>query len=104
MGEGERWLTITAPDQNDLEITLMEISEGKKYSKESAKQLRQLIKDGAFGFGVFKTNDINATYEELKGKGVEFTKPPTKEFYATEAIFKDDSGNWFSLTERQKEG
>ncbi len=102
MGEGERWLTIAAPEQENLEITLMEITEGRKYTKESAEQLRKLIKDGTFGFGVFETNDINATYEELKGKGVEFIKPPTKEFYATEALFKDDSGNWFSLTERQK--
>jgi len=70
--------TLTAPDQNDLEITLMEISEGRKYSKESSKQLRQLIKDGTFRFGVFKTNDINATYEELKEKGVEFTPPQSK--------------------------
>jgi hypothetical protein len=32
-------------------------------------------------------------------KGVEFTKAPKKEFYGTEAIFKDDSGNWFSLAQ-----
>lgn len=101
-GEGERWLTLNAPEDNNLEITLMEISEGIKYSKESAEQLRGLIKNGTFGFGVFETNDINATYEELKGKGVEFTKSPTKEFYATEALFKDDSGNWFSLTEKPR--
>jgi len=35
----------------------------------------------------------------MKAKGVEFTKLPTKEFYGTEAIFKDDSGNWFSLAQ-----
>ena len=39
------------------------------------------------------------TYEELKAKGVEFIKPPTKEFYGTEALFKDNSGNWFSLAQ-----
>ena len=100
-GEGERWLTLTAPDQPELEITLMAVTESDKMSKETANQFRELIKSGAFGFGVFETNDINATYEELKGKGVEFIKPPTKEFYATEALFKDNSGNWFSLTERQ---
>jgi len=102
MGEQGRWLTLVVPEQEDLEIILMEVSEGRKYSKELSEQFRELIKKSTFGFGVFETNDINATYEELKGKGVEFTKPPTKEFYATEALFKDDSGNWFSLTERQK--
>jgi len=37
----------------------------------------------------------------LKGKGVEFTKPPTEEFYGFEALFKDDSGNWFSLGQKK---
>ena len=41
------------------------------------------------------------TYEELKAKGVEFTKAPKKEFYGFEALFKDDSGNWFSLGEKK---
>ena len=54
------------------------------------------------GFGVFECNDLLATYEELKAKGVEFTKPPKKEFYGFEALFKDDSGNWFSLGEKSK--
>jgi hypothetical protein len=29
-------------------------------------------------------------------------KEPKEEFYGVEALFKDNSGNWFSLTERQK--
>jgi hypothetical protein len=39
----------------------------------------------------------------MKAKGVEFKKAPTKEFYGTEALFKDDSGNWFSLSELHPE-
>ena len=37
--------------------------------------------------------------EEMKSKGVEFKKPPTREFYGFEALFVDDSGNWFSLSQ-----
>jgi len=62
--------------------------------------MRDLVSKGTFGFAVFECNDLLATYEELKAKGVVFTKPPTKEFYAFEALFKDDSGNWFSLGEK----
>jgi hypothetical protein len=47
--------------------------------------------------------NLNATYEELKSKGVVFKKPPTKEFYAYEALFLDDSVNWFSLGEKEEE-
>jgi catechol 2,3-dioxygenase-like lactoylglutathione lyase family enzyme len=102
MGPGMRWLTVTPPEQPDLEITLMPITDGMMFTKESAEQMRQLVRNGTFGFGVFECNDLLATYEELKGKGVAFTKPPKKEFYGFEALFKDDSGNWFSLGEKKK--
>ena len=102
MGPGMRWLTITSPDQPELEIILMPISEGLNFTKESAEQMRTLVKNGTFGFAVFESDDIYATYEELKAKGVEFTKPPKEEFYGVEALFKDDSGNWFSLGQKKK--
>ena len=96
-----RWLTVGPKDQPDLEIILMAIKEGMSFTKESAEQMRILVKNGTFGFGVFECNNLEATYEELKSKGVEFKKPPTKEFYGYEALFKDDSGNWFSLGEKK---
>lgn len=102
MGPGMRWLTICAPDQPDLEIALMAISEGMMFKKETAEQMREMVRQGTFGFGVFECNDLLATYEELKAKGVEFTKPPTEEFYGFEALFKDDSGNWFSLGQKKQ--
>ena len=100
MGPGMRWLTVTPPEQPELEITLMPIVEGMLFTKESAETMRDLVKKGTFGFGVFETRDIYATYEELKAKGVEFSKPPKEEFYGVEALFKDDSGNWFSLGQK----
>jgi hypothetical protein len=69
------------------------------FSKETVKALKELVEKGAFGLGVYTCSDIYATYEELKAKGVQFTKAPVKEFYGTEALFKDDSGNWFSLAQ-----
>jgi predicted enzyme related to lactoylglutathione lyase len=61
------------------------------------------MEKGALGAGVFDTDDCRATYEELKSRGVEFLSPPAERPYGIEAVFKDNSGNWFSLTER-KEG
>ena len=102
MGPGARWLTVCPPEQPDLEIALMAISEGMMFSKGAAESMRKLVADGTFGFGVFECNDLLATYEELKAKGVEFKKAPTQEFYGFEALFKDDSGNWFSLGQKDK--
>lgn len=101
MGPGMRWLTVCPPEQPELEISLMLVSAGMMFDEHSAAQMRDLVSRGTFGFGVFECNNLMATYEELKAKGVEFTKAPTKEFYGYEALFKDDSGNWFSLGEKK---
>ena len=103
IGEDAFWLTVSPKEQTEIEITLMPINKGGMFSKELAKNLTELVSKGTFGFGVFECLDIYATYQELKSKGVEFTKEPTQEFYGIEAMFKDDSGNWFSLTQFNKE-
>lgn len=101
MGPGNRWLTVTPPGQPGLEISLFLVTEGPIFTKETVATMTDLIQKGTFGPGVFECNDIYATYEELKSKGVEFTKAPTEEFYGVEALFKDDSGNWFSLGQKK---
>jgi catechol 2,3-dioxygenase-like lactoylglutathione lyase family enzyme len=99
MGGGARWLTVTPPEQPELEITLFLVAEGGMFDKETVQTMKALIKKGTFGAAVFTCKDIFATYEELKSKGVVFKKTPTKEFYGYEALFLDDSGNWFSLSQ-----
>lgn len=99
MGNDMRWLTVCPPEQPELEITLFLVNEGGMFPKEAVKTMRELIQSGTFGAAVFTCKDLLATYEELKAKGVVFKKPPTKEFYGFEALFIDDSGNWFSLSE-----
>jgi len=101
MGKDARWLTVTPPEQPELELVLFPVIVGKMFTEETVKLMRELISKGTFGPGVFTCKDIYATYEELKSKGVEFVKQPVKEFYATEALFKDDSGNWFSIQQQE---
>lgn len=103
IGNDAFWLTVCPKEQKEIEITLMPINKGGMFKEDVAKNLSELVKNGTFGFGVFECVDIYATYQELKDKGVVFTKEPTQEFYGIEAMFKDDSGNWFSLTQFKKE-
>lgn len=103
MDNGFRWLTVTPPGQPEMEIVLAEPNE-PMFDKELVPHVRALLDKDAMGGGVWETDDANKTYEELKAKGIEFTKPPTKEFYGIEALFKDGCGNWFSMTQHPKEG
>ena len=101
MENGLRWLTVTPPGQPDVEIVLMEPNP-PMFDEAQTTALRTLLAQHAMGGGVWETDACQKTYEALKAKGIEFLKPPTQEFYGTEALFRDGCGNWFSLTERPK--
>lgn len=42
-------------------------------------------------------DDLEATYETLKARGVEFLAPPKKESWGTSVVFKDSEGNQLHL-------
>jgi catechol 2,3-dioxygenase-like lactoylglutathione lyase family enzyme len=102
MDNGFRWLTVTPPGQPDVEIVLSAPVE-PMFSADLIPHVRALLDKDAMSGGVWEADDCQKTYEELRARGIEFIKPPTKEFYGVEALFRDGCGNWFSLTERPKE-
>jgi catechol 2,3-dioxygenase-like lactoylglutathione lyase family enzyme len=102
MDNGFRWLTVAPPGQDDMEIVLMEPNP-PVFAPELVPHLRALLEQDAMGGGVWESDDCQKTYEELQARGIQFTKPPTREFYGVEALFLDGCGNWFSLTERPKQ-
>jgi catechol 2,3-dioxygenase-like lactoylglutathione lyase family enzyme len=101
MDGGFRWLTVSPKTQPDMELILYEPRAMGMMDEATAKQIRGLLEKGVLGGGVFDTDNCQKTYEELKAKGVEFIQPPKDNPYGIEAIFKDNSGVWFSLTQRK---
>ena len=51
----------------------------------------------------FWCDDVFATADAMKKKGVVFTKEPTTEQWGSVAVFKDPDGNQFALSSRGKE-
>jgi len=96
---GFRWLTVSPADQEDFSIVLMAIPGEPVMTDESAEQVRALMAKGFVGTVFLTTDDCQASYEELKGRGVEFTEAPEERPYGIDAGFRDPSGNSFRLTE-----
>lgn len=94
-----RWVTVGVPGQPELEIALMEPKAGMMMDEETVSQLRSLVQKGILGGGVFETNDCAATYEQLKARGVEFRSAPEQQPWGIAAVLRDDSGNFFSLSQ-----
>jgi hypothetical protein len=62
--------------------------------------VRALVAKGALSPGVMATSDCKADHAALTARGVEFTQEPAERPYGVEALMRDDSGNWFSFTQR----
>jgi len=99
VGADFRWLTMCTNDDPEFEFILLEPKPGMLMDEETSKQLRAILAKGVLGAGVFVADDCRKTFEELKAKGVEFISEPAQRPYGVEAVFKDNSGNWFSLTQ-----
>ena len=94
-----RWLTVGPPGQPDVSICLMAIPGPPVFDPETSEQVRALMAKGAAGTVFLTTDDCQASYEELKGRGVEFTEPPEERPYGIDAGLRDPSGNALRLTQ-----
>ena len=95
-----RWLSVGVPGQDDVAITLMAVPGPPVFEEETRAQIQALLAKGASGGLFFTTDDVRGTYEELKGRGVEFTQEPTEQPYGIDAGLRDPSGNQFRMVQR----
>jgi predicted enzyme related to lactoylglutathione lyase len=94
-----RWLTVGPAGQPDIAIVLMDIPGPPVMDPDSAEQVRTLMAKGFVGTIFLTTDDCQAAYEELKGRGVEFVDQPEERPYGIDASFRDPSGNHIRLTQ-----
>jgi catechol 2,3-dioxygenase-like lactoylglutathione lyase family enzyme len=94
-----RWLTVSPPDQGDVAIVLMALPGPPVRDEGTAAQVEGLMAKGFAGTVFLTTDDCQASYEELKARGVEFSEPPEERPYGIDSGFRDPSGNSFRLTE-----
>lgn len=86
MGPDQRWIEV-GPKGHDTKIVL--------YTPEGQED-----RVGTFAAFTLSCDDIKATYEDLKAKGVEFAQPPEMQPWGMMmAILKDQDGNTIVMTE-----
>jgi len=88
-----RWVSVGAPGQPDVAITLMAVPGPPVFDEDTRAQIHALMAKGATGGLFFATDDCRATYEELASRGVEFQQEPSEQPYGVDAGFRDPFGN-----------
>jgi predicted enzyme related to lactoylglutathione lyase len=88
-----RWLSVGPAAQPDVAVVLMAIPGPPIMDADSAEQVRVLMAKGYAGTIFLATDDCQASFEELKARGVEFTEEPEDRPYGIDSAFRDPSGN-----------
>ncbi len=89
-----RWLTVVSgeePEGTELQLALGDNPAGKAYQQALFHQGQPAA--------MFFTDDIKADYERIKGRGGEFTMPPTAVTGSTIAQLNDGCGNLIQITQ-----
>lgn len=87
LGPGFRWVEV-APDGAETSINL-------SVPTDSAR------KPGGFTGFIFNTDDVDAFYQAMKAKGVNFAQPPQAQPWGgIQATFSDPDGNTFLIAQR----
>ena len=87
------------PDQPDVELVLMAVPEPPVLTRTQTDVVRAAMSQGLAGAVFLVTDDVERDFEELTGRGVEFTQPPERRPFGIDAGFRDPSGNQVRLTQ-----
>lgn len=106
-----RWLAVGPKNQPDVSVVLMAVPGEPVMDEQTRQQILDLTAKGFTSTLFLETDDIQAAYKELSGRGVEFGEKPEQRPYGIDSAFRDPSGNTIRLTQppaggycRQKNG
>ena len=89
---GHRWVTLGSADQPGLEIVLSDPHAGR--SQADGDALQELLTKGVLPMIVFRTDDLDATFERVRASGAEVLQEPIDQPWSPrDCAFRDPSGN-----------
>jgi catechol 2,3-dioxygenase-like lactoylglutathione lyase family enzyme len=99
-----RWLAVGPVGQPDIAIALMAVPGPPVFDADTAEQVKELTAKGAAGTIFLTTDDVHATFDELKARGVQFVEEPEERPYGIDSSFRDPSGNHIRLMQPSEVG
>jgi predicted enzyme related to lactoylglutathione lyase len=89
--EGFRWITVGAPGQ-DVNIVLTQPHGGR--SQSEGDELLSLVVRGTFQAAIFRSDDLDATFEKVRESSAEILEEPTQQPWGVrDFAVRDPSGN-----------
>lgn len=89
--DGFRWVTVGPADQ-DIDIVLFQPHGGR--SQVEGDALTSLMLQGSLQAAIFRTDDLDDTFEKVRASGAEVLQEPTAQPWGVrDCAVRDPSGN-----------
>lgn len=99
---GFHWITLGSAAQPGLEIVLSEPHAGR--SQEDGDMMQELLTKGVLPMLVFRTDDLDATFEKVRASGAEIMQEPIDQPWGPrDCAFRDPSGNMVRIAQAPKD-
>lgn len=98
VAKGEfRWVTVGAPGQ-DVDVVLSLPHGGR--SEADGEALLELVTKGSMQAGLFRADDLDATFERVRASGAEVLQEPKSQPWGVrDCAFRDPSGNLVRISQ-----
>jgi catechol 2,3-dioxygenase-like lactoylglutathione lyase family enzyme len=98
---GFRWVSLGFAAQPGVEIVLSEPHAGR--SQADGDALQELLTKGVLPMIMFRTDDLQATFEKLEASGAEVLQEPMDQPWGPrDCAFRDPSGNMVRISQAPK--
>jgi len=95
--DGFRWVTLSPPSQPDVEIVLNEPHAGHPADGD---MILGLVTKGSLNGLIFRTPDLDATFEKVRASGAEVLQEPIDQPWGVrDCAFRDPSGNLIRISQ-----
>ena len=95
---GFRWVTLGGQAQSDVEVVLSEPHAGR--SQADGDALQDLLTKGVLPIIVFRTDDLDTTFEQVRASGAEVLQEPIDQPWGPrDCAFRDPSGNTVRISQ-----
>lgn len=96
-----RWLSVGTASQPEVEIVLLPPEMG--HSADDATSLNSLLAKGALNGVIFRTSDVDGTFERLRAAGAEIVQEPIDQPYGVrDCAVRDPFGNQIRIGSEPK--
>jgi predicted enzyme related to lactoylglutathione lyase len=101
--EGMRWVTVGSPSQPDVDIVLEPPLADPNAAPADKEAMAELLAKGLLRGVIFRTDDVDATFERIRAAGGEVLQEPMDQFYGVrDCAFRDPAGNMLRFNQPRR--